>query len=28
VLVLNANDTLDGGHVLPDFKLPLNRILP
>lgn len=28
VLVLAAEDTLDGGDVLPGFKLPLNRILP
>jgi Uma2 family endonuclease len=28
VLVLSAEDTLDGGDVLPGFKLPLNRILP
>jgi Uma2 family endonuclease len=27
-LILSANDTLDGGDVLPGFKLPLNRILP
>jgi Uma2 family endonuclease len=25
---LTANDTLDGGEVLPGFSLPLNRILP
>jgi Uma2 family endonuclease len=28
VLVLGADDTFDGGDVLPSFKLPLNRILP
>ena len=28
VLVLSADDTLDGGDVLPGFKLPLDRILP
>jgi Uma2 family endonuclease len=28
VQVLLADDTLDGGDVLPGFKLPLNRILP
>jgi Uma2 family endonuclease len=28
MLVLSANDVLDGGDVLPGFKLPLNRILP
>jgi Uma2 family endonuclease len=28
VLVLTAEDTLDGEDVLPGFKLPLNRILP
>jgi len=26
--VLTADDTLDGGDVLPGFQLPLNRILP
>lgn len=26
--VLTADDTLDGGDVLPGFTLPLNRILP
>ncbi|MEO8606355.1 MAG: Uma2 family endonuclease [Chloroflexota bacterium] len=28
IQVLSADDTLDGGDVLPGFKLPLNRILP
>ena len=28
VLVLTAQDTLDGDDVLPGFQLPLNRILP
>lgn len=28
VNVLTADDILDGGEVLPDFKLPLKRILP
>ncbi len=27
VLILTANDTLDGGDVLPGFKLPLKNIL-
>jgi Uma2 family endonuclease len=27
-LVLTADDTLDGGDVLPGFQLPLNRVLP
>jgi hypothetical protein len=27
-LVLTVEDTLDGGDVLPGFKLPLTRILP
>jgi Uma2 family endonuclease len=28
VQVLSGDDTLDGGAVLPGFKLPLNRVLP
>jgi len=28
VLVLKADDVLDGDDVLPGFKLPINRILP
>jgi Uma2 family endonuclease len=28
VLVLSANDVLDGDDVLPGFEFPLNRILP
>jgi hypothetical protein len=28
VQVLSAEDTLDGGDVLPGFKLPLDHILP
>jgi len=27
-VVLTAEDTLDGGDVLPGFRLPLNKILP
>jgi hypothetical protein len=28
VIVLGADDTLDGGAVLPGFKLPLRLIFP